>query len=164
MHQYYTEEYLQHYGVKGMKWGVRRARKMLSKATSSEQRDKAISSLEKHKAKGTAKVQKLQKKGIKLEEQSERQIIKNETKAARLNAKAARTKNKAYGRFVSADKGQKLLYEADKLEAQANKLLTQSKNAKAKVEANKAIIKSFERELSKIDTAFVEAGKRYVNG
>ena len=54
---YNNQEYLQHYGVRGMRWGIRRASKTLSKSSStSEQREKAISSLQKHRAKATKKV------------------------------------------------------------------------------------------------------------
>ena len=42
---------LYHYGVKGMRWGVRRAQKKLAKATTKEDRDKAIAALKKHKEK-----------------------------------------------------------------------------------------------------------------
>ena len=42
---------LYHYGVRGMKWGIKKASKTLSsdKATS-EKKEKAVASLEKHKA------------------------------------------------------------------------------------------------------------------
>ena len=53
---------LMHYGVPGMKWGVRRATKRLSKATTKEQRDKAVGKLETHRAKASAKIEKLNKK------------------------------------------------------------------------------------------------------
>ena len=43
-----------HYGVKGMKWGIRRAQKQLSKATNSSAENRAFSKLQKHRANGSA--------------------------------------------------------------------------------------------------------------
>ena len=120
-----------HYGVKGMRWGVRRASRQLSSATDSKSRDKAISTLNKHKAKGTAKVAKLEKKHVQLQKNVERHITKNDTKAAELSRKAARTRNKAYGTFVSKDRSDKLVFKANKLDAKANNIKARSDAAKA---------------------------------
>lgn len=58
----YDNNELYHYGVRGMKWGVRKATKTLSSSKSTvEQREKAISSLQKHKIKASAKVAKLER-------------------------------------------------------------------------------------------------------
>ena len=64
----YNNNELYHYGVRGMKWGIRKATKTLSSSKSTvEQREKAISSLQKHKRKASAKVAKLEKKHPQLE-------------------------------------------------------------------------------------------------
>lgn len=155
---------LQHYGVKGMKWGVRRASKQLSRATDSASRDKAVAKLEKHRAKGTAKVQKLEKKHVQLQKNVERHITKNDTKAAELSRKAAHVRNRAYGTFVSKDRSDKLVFKANKLDARANKIKAQSDAAKAKLAKNEKMTEMFNRELKNIDDALVNKGRRYING
>lgn len=163
MSEFYIENgELKHYGVVGMRWGVRRASKRLSKSTTREDRDKAISSLNKHRAKGSAKIEKLNKKGAKLAKAVDRKIIKNDTEAARLNQQAAYNRNKAYGRFTTQRRSSKLIFKANKLQAQADKLAADSQRAKAKMEANKTMIKAFETEIRNIDAALVDAGKKYL--
>jgi hypothetical protein len=155
---------LQHYGVLGMKWGVRRASRNLSSATTREQRDKAIASLEKHKAKGTAKVQKLEKQHVKLQKKVERAITKSDTKASDISIKAAHTRNKAYGTFVTRGRSDRLLYKANKLDAKANNLKALSEDAKARLAKNEKMTEMFNREIKNIDQALVDKGRRYING
>lgn len=158
-----SNDELAHYGVKGMRWGVRRNTKRL-RSDDSGTREKAVASLQKARSKGAAEVAKLKKKGVKLEQKHEQHVIKSETKAARLNEKAAKQRNKAYGLFVSKNKMAKRLGKAQVLEAKANALTTKAANAKAKINSNEAMIKAFEREISNIDTALTSRGRKYVNG
>lgn len=158
-----SSDELAHYGVKGMRWGVRRNTKRLG-SSDSVTRDKAVASLRKARDKGSAEVAKLKKKGIKLEQKHEQHVIKSETKAARLNEKAANQRRKAYGLFVSKNKMAKRLGKAQVLEAKANALTTKAANAKAKINSNEAMIKAFEREISNIDSVLASRGRKYVNG
>ena len=153
---------LTHYGILGMRWGVRRTRAQLDRASTKDGRDKAISKLNKYRTKGAAEIDKLKKKGVKLEKQSENLIIKNETKAANLNKQAAKKRSKMYGFFTSQEEAKDLEFQAKKLEARANELIASSKNAKAKVESNSTMIKAFQREIDNIDDALVKAGKKYL--
>lgn len=153
---------LAHYGVVGMRWGVRRNTRML-KSGDSAKRAKAANALQKHREKGAAKINKLQKKGVKLEMKHEQHIIKNETKAAKLNEKATKQRRKAYGLFVSENKAAKRLGKAQILESKANALTAKANKAKADINKNNAMIKAFEREISNIDTALVSRGKEYIN-
>lgn len=169
---------LYHYGVLGMRWGVRRASKQLSRATDSASRDKAIAALNKHKTKGTAKVEKLQKKRVKLDNKLRKATKKDLIRATKIDAKAnkyyrkaAKQKRKAIGIFTSERRARKLLNKAeintirgDVKHTKASRIEDRYKKAKAKVEANEAMQNTFEIELGKIDQTLSEKGRRYING
>ena len=169
---------LMHYGVKGMRWGVRRASRQLSRATTSEARDKAIAKLQKHKTKGSAKVTKLQKQRPKLDDKLRKATTKDAYKAAKLDKKAAKLdkkiakkERKASSMFTSTEKSADLVNEANalklksnKLHAKANTLKVNYEKAKNKVEVNEAMTKAFQTELSKIDGLLVKEGRGYING
>lgn len=158
-----SSDELIHYGVRGMRWGVRRNTKRLNSSDSAT-RAKAVASLKKHRDKGNAEVAKLRKKGVKLKQKHEQHIIKSETKAAKLNAKAAKQRRKAYGLFVSESKMAKRLGKAQVLESKANAMTAKANRAKAYVNKNDAMIKAFERELGNIDRALVDNGRKYLKG
>lgn len=157
-------EELQHYGVQGMRWGVRRATKQLSKATTEKQHDKAVAKLQKHKAKASKQVAKLEKKHPKLEKKVEQKILENDVEAARLADKASVKRNKAYGRFTSQKRAEKLLYKADKLQAQADYLAVKSKKAKAELAQNETMQAAFKKGINEIDQTLAKKGRKYING
>lgn len=174
----YSDE-LYHYGVKGMRWGVRRASRLLSKSSTSDaKRAKAIASLQKHQTKGSAKVAKLQKQRPKLDDKLRKATTKDAAKAAKLDKKAAKLdkkiakkERKASSMFTSTEKSADLVNEANvlklksnKLHAKANTLKANYEKAKNKVEVNEAMTKAFQTELNKIDDLLIKEGRRYLNG
>lgn len=161
--QYNYSDELQHYGVVGMKWGVRRASKHLSKATTTEQRDKAISKLNKHRTKATKKIEKLNKRGVKLQRDHDENIRTTNVRAAELKRNAALTRNKAYGRFTSQKKASQRLFKANKKDAKADALIAAANRTKAYLDKNSSLIKAFEKGISDIDSALIAKGKRYVS-
>lgn len=163
-YEHHQEDELTHYGVKGMRWGVKRATRKLSKAKTKEDRDKAISSLKKHRAKSTAKLQKLKSQGVKLERDVERAVMKTDVKAANARAQASVYKRKSRAFLASQKKKEKYLLKANELELEAERLESISRQAKAKVESNRAMQKAFEMGINDIDKALVSAGRRYMEG
>lgn len=178
MHVTEQNDELMHYGVRGMRWGVRRASKQLERSTNSGTRDKAINALNKHKAKGESKVASLEKKRVKLNNDLHKATIhdkiradKMESKAQKLDAKIAKNESKATAWYTSTNKVSKLMAKNTKLELRSNKLHTKAsvlnsnyEKAKSKIEANESMQKAFKTELKNIDNALVENGRRYING
>lgn len=168
---------LYHYGVIGMKWGVRRARKALGKSASDADANRAFSKLQKHRAKGTAEVAKLQKRRDKLETQLVKSSKKDaekasklERKAAKLDNKAAKNMKKAAGRFTSAEKALELKAKSDSLKLKSDLLKTKAASlhtkyelAKQKVDSNERMQNAFQTQIDKIDTTFAEYGRHYLD-
>lgn len=155
---------LKHYGVLGMKWGVRRDRKRASKATTKEEKSKVASSLNKNREKATKKISKLEKQEQKLTKRRSEQVRKGEVKARELKNQAAQTRNKAYGFLVSQKKSEKRLYEAAKLDAQADAILARARETQARLDKNREMQKIFNQGINDIDQTLVSLGREYVNG
>lgn len=155
---------LKHYGVLGMKWGVTRAKKRLSKASTQEDRDKAISSLSKHRAKAVAKVTKLEKKDPKLEKAYNKAVLKTDVKAAKLEQKRSKYTKKATGLFVSDKKAAKYLTKAQIMDMKVKDLKAQSDRAKANMAKNERMKELFNKGISDIDATLLEAGRKRNRG
>lgn len=154
-----------HYGVMGMKWGVRRANKSLLSAKSSGDKDKkakALDSLEKHKGKITKKLAKLDKEHKRLEKQDFKNLTKNDVVAARYEQKAARQANKA-NRAWTQKSAEKHMLKYEILSAKAKSLRANSTLVRAKIEKNEALQKTFKQTLSDVDNTLVSNGRKYVN-
>ena len=153
---------LYHYGVVGMRWGVRRASRKLSKATTKEDRDRAIAKLNKHRTKAGNKVQKLNKQRVRLQKDVDRHVTKNDKYSITLKQKSAKLKRKALSRFTSEDRAQRLMLKAMRLDAKADTLMARSQLAKNKLEKNKTMTRLFEEGISNIDNT-LHTKKKKVN-
>lgn len=171
-----TDE-LRHYGVKGMRWGVHRAQKSLRKSTSDADSNLAFSKLQKHRAKGSAKLAKLEKKHEKLEiaamkssKKDAMKAAKYDKKAGKIDKKIAKKIRKANGLFTSDERAITLISEADALKnrrdllkAKASTLHAKYEIAKQKVDTNERMQKAFRTEISNIDKTFAEYGRSYLD-
>lgn len=159
-----SNEELQHYGVKGMRWGVRRATKQLAKATTKEEKSKAVAKLQKHREKASKEVAKLEKKHPKLEKKVEQNILKNETKAAKLHDKATTKSLKSERLFMRRGRRARLKYSARKLEKKAQSLQAKSDLAKAELKRNETMQAAFKKGINEIDQTLVSKGRKFING
>lgn len=162
--EFYNKDELIHYGVLGMRWGVRRATKQLSKASTAEKRDKAVASLNKHRTKATKKVEKLATKRTKLEKAYDNAITKIDPKIAKLEMKKASLGRRANSIFTSERKAEKLLAKRNTLDLKIEGLKSRSDSAKAAIAQNDHMTAMFKRGIADIDSALASAGKKYVNG
>lgn len=160
-----SEEELMHYGVVGMKWGIRRARKVLSSAdTNYAERKRALDSLEKHKDKASAKVAKLESKRPKLEDSVNRKVSKYSNKASDLESKAARQERKAYSILATQESKEKRLLKAGKLKAKADTINADIAKAKARLAENDAKTNLFKKGINDIDELLVSSGRGLAEG
>lgn len=139
-----TDELL-HYGVLGMKWGVRRASKQLSSASDSAGRAKAKAKMNKHYEKASKKLDKLDSK-----------IEKKQAKSEKAYAKYTKVASRS-GLFRS---------ESDIQEAKNNFKTKDAKVANQVAKANKwyqNMEKTFKDTPITMTSAQQAKGKRYVD-
>ena len=94
---------------------------------------------------------------------------KLESQAASYEQRATKTRNKAYGMFVTKNKSEKMLFKANKLQvkadtlhARANIYKTSYEKNKAMVERNETMAKAFRQGIDEIDQLLVNAGREYL--
>lgn len=149
-----TVNELTHYGVLGMKWGVRRSPKQLRAKS----------------GKLAKKNAKLDRKRVALEDKTTKRIGKKQEKIAKLHYKADKKRSKTYGLFTSRDKAQVLNYDAGKLDAKANKLQGKinamkgkTSSIEAKIKRNKNLMNVYNATADALDSGKISKGKGFVD-
>ena len=159
---YYPTDELYHYGILGMRWGVRRSRKELARAQNASERDEAVSKLNKHREKGTNKMNSLNKRG----ESIRRRAVRNETIASIYARKAARERIAAHGpTSLMKTKIQKRYHEfqATRAQSKSSRRMVVASRYNALSALNQRSVNAFQKEISKIDKSIAEAGRRFIN-
>lgn len=161
-----NDDELMHYGVLGMKWGVRRNLKQLSTANSSgdkNRRNQAVNNLKTHKAKINKKISSLDAKNAKIETKREKLAKTKDTKIAKYETKATKYRYKST-RTLNTLKERKLETKARKMDLKVNKLKQADTKMRVKIENNERMKEVLNTGLKDINTALVDNGRRYING
>lgn len=137
-------DFIVHYGIMGMKWGVRRY----------QNEDGSLTDLGKKRLYSYhSKINKLQSRVDKANKQYDIQTQKYATKANKLAAKSAKLKNKALnGHFISDDKRAAMSLKADRLKAKSDKIMIKANKYKTKSEVLTAKIHSYNNKIAQLTT------------
>lgn len=155
---------LYHYGVKGMKWGVRRAMKELHDSNSTGRKgghNHAVAVLSEHRDKINKKLASLDKKSTSLEATRYKQATKNANKIAELERKAAKHRLKA-GKAFNTSTSDKHLHKAAKLDYKVSKLKKAAAKTQAKIEKNERLKAIFNEGLKEINRELVTKGQDFL--
>lgn len=154
---------LVHYGIPGMKCGVRRAKKAYANDYSkgdTEKLAKLDTKMQKNSAKAQRKVNKLEKEYPRLKADVDKHIRKTDVKASKLERQATRQRAKAYKRRQTKEGAENALYKANQLQARSEELRARSESAKAKLEANKNAQALFKQGIGEMSALRVDKGRK----
>lgn len=160
----YSTDELYHYGVKGMRWGVRRAMNELHESNRTGQKgshNHAVASLSTHRDKINKKLTSLDKKSVKLEGKRYKQATKSNTKIAKLERKSAKALNKSY-KTRSVEKAEKYRQKSVSLNYKVSKLKESSAKTKAKIEKNERLKGIYKKSLNEINRELVTKGQDFM--
>lgn len=155
---------LMHYGVKGMKWGVRRGLSELreSKVSGSKgSHNHAVATLSTHRDKINKKLTQLDAKSDRLEKKRYKVATKDDVKIAKYNNKSAKLRRKA-GVTYDWDRERRLTKKANRLDVKVAKLEKNRAKVQAKIEKNERLKKAFNMGLKDINDELVKNGQDFL--
>lgn len=147
----YSDE-LCHYGIRGMRWGIRRYQN--PDGTLTEAGRKRISKLHDSNSRLIGRRDKLTKR-------MESQTRKYANSISKANQKAAELRVKEYGLFTTKTRADKLEYKASKLEARAAQKAMRIDWTKARIAKIDALVSKNNRKISELNSAEISKGKAY---
>ena len=147
----YSDE-LCHYGIRGMRWGIRRYQN--ADGTLTEAGRKRVSKLRDSNSRLTGRRDKLTKR-------MEFQTRKYANSISKANQKAAELRVKEYGLFTTKARADKLEYKASKLEARAAQKAMKIDRTKARIAKIDALVSKNNRKISELNSAEISKGKDY---
>ena len=163
MWQYQNTDELYHYGIPGMRWGIRRAQKILgSSDTSVDKKKKAVQSLQKHQIKINKQISKLNKKDEQLLSNRDVQIRRCAGKLMNYREKANKLRRKKYGIFTSRSKAERLEFKASKLDMKAENIQNRIDRTKQLLAKNSQMKKIYNSGLDTISDTLKTKGKKYI--
>lgn len=147
----YSDE-LCHYGIRGMRWGIRRYQN--PDGTLTEAGRKRVSKLHDSNSRLIGRRDKLTKR-------MEFQTQKYANSISKANQKAAELRLKEYGLFTTKSRADKLEYKASKLEARAAQKAMRIDRTKARIAKIDALVSKNNRKISELNSAEISKGKDY---
>jgi hypothetical protein len=162
--EFISDDELYHYGVRGMKWGVRRAMKELHESNSTGRKgghNHAVAVLSEHRDKINKKISSLDKKSATLEAKRYKHATKNANKIADLERKAAKARLKAGKAFYTSTSDKKL-HKAAKLDYKVSKLKKSAAKIQAKIEKNERLKEIYNKGLKDINHELITNGQDFL--
>lgn len=176
MYNYYaidlkTDE-VQHYGVKGMKWGVIHNTKKVIKAAKKYNANKNADTLY-TLGKAVYKTNKTKAKIVKASNKNSKRLTKYATKKASLNKKygnrvskytiqSAKYTNKAY-RTSNQRKYNKYMAKKNKADYKLNKIKSKTVKTDSKYDTASFLDKTYNMYLSEINQTYAKVGEKLIN-